>query len=139
MARGIDTTTETSQRLRVVPKNISIRLDDAMCEALAELTSDGMTISEIVRTAIIEAAVRRAGQRLNEKTSSEAETYEEWVARQAAQAPPLTEPQAYVLKAAFLEGRLVSWPGEARSETRSLAKRRRSGLVSPRRCSRGIE
>ncbi|MEU5850690.1 hypothetical protein [Saccharopolyspora shandongensis] len=42
-------------------KNISIRLDDATCETLAELTSDGTTISNIVRTAIIEAAVRRAG------------------------------------------------------------------------------
>ncbi|MGI8305725.1 hypothetical protein [Saccharopolyspora hattusasensis] len=66
-----------------------------------------------MRAAIIETSARRAEQRAGDATDTEAETYEEWVTRQAAAAPPLTKNQVYVLTAAFLEGRVLSWPGEA--------------------------
>ncbi|WP_190813060.1 hypothetical protein [Saccharopolyspora pogona] len=98
-----------------VPWNIPVRLDDTARRALADLTSDGMSVSEAVRTAIIETSARHAEQRAGDATDTEAETYEEWVTRQAAAAPPLTEAQAYVLEAAFLEGHLVRWPGETES------------------------
>ena len=43
-------------RSRLVPKAISVRLDDGALRALARLEASGMSRSEAIRTAILEAA-----------------------------------------------------------------------------------
>jgi hypothetical protein len=45
----------------VPERAISVRLDDEADAALRRLTSGGMTQSEAIRTALVEAARRRAG------------------------------------------------------------------------------
>jgi antitoxin component of RelBE/YafQ-DinJ toxin-antitoxin module len=46
----------------VVPRAISVRLDDDTLRALRLLESTGMTRSEAIRAALIEAAERRRGR-----------------------------------------------------------------------------
>jgi hypothetical protein len=70
-----------------VPEIVPVRLDTPIRFALAELTSDGTTVDDAVRAAIIEASARRTEQRVGDATDTDAETHEEWVARQAAAAP----------------------------------------------------
>ena len=42
-----------------MPRSLHVRLDDASAAALAVVRADGLTDSEAVRTALLEAAARR--------------------------------------------------------------------------------
>lgn len=111
---------------RPAPEIVPVHLDPPTRFALGELTSDGRSVDDAVRAAIIEAGARhaeerRAAEHPGRKSATKSESLEDWVARQVATAPPLSACQVYVLRAAFLEGRIVhgcgalerpdSWPG----------------------------
>ncbi|SDZ34177.1 hypothetical protein SAMN05216215_106148 [Saccharopolyspora shandongensis] len=116
------------------PEIIPVHLDLPTRFALAALTSDGTTVSDAVRAAIIEAGARRAEQRLSDKArASTSETLEEWARRQAAVAPPLSECQVYVLRAAFHENRLVGTcpVRHRRAETMSRFEQRMAPCHAP--------
>ena len=49
---------------------IAVRPDEATRSALVELTSDGTTVSDAVRSAIIEAGARHAKQRLRDEVAA---------------------------------------------------------------------
>ena len=87
-------------------KHISVQLDEVSSAALDVLIADGTTIGYAVRAAIVEAAERHpepAPLKPNQRRPGE--TYNEWVARQAANAPPLSDYQIYALRATFVERR----------------------------------
>jgi hypothetical protein len=105
-----------------VPEIVPVRLDTPTRFALEELTADGTTVDDAVRETIIDASARLAQQRRaaqprtkparakqspHDEMSGETETCQEKIARQVAAAPPFSACQAYVLRAAFLEGRIV--------------------------------
>jgi len=47
-----------------VPRSITFRVDADAERALAALTADGTSVSDAVRTALVEAARRQTGERL---------------------------------------------------------------------------
>jgi hypothetical protein len=53
-----------------MPEAIRIQQDDETMRALAELTKDGTSVSDAVRTSIIEAATRHATRRLRAEVAA---------------------------------------------------------------------
>lgn len=49
---------------------ITVRIDDETQRALDELTSDGTTVSDAVRAALVDAATRHAKHRLSDEIAS---------------------------------------------------------------------
>lgn len=94
-------------------EQISLPLDRLTRAALAVLTANGTDAAQAVRTAVIDAA-----ERYPEPTSSNTAergtqgSLEDQIAASVAAAPPLTDYQAYVVKAAFVERR-SSWLSES--------------------------
>jgi hypothetical protein len=54
----------------IVSETFTVRLDEATRLAIAELTADGTLVSELVRTALIEAAARHVKQRLRDEVAA---------------------------------------------------------------------
>ena len=82
----------------VAERAISVRLDEKAQRALDELVASGMSQSEAIRSALIEAATRRMKEQLAEE------------ARRLAVDPADREESAAVL--AFMESLRPEWPAE---------------------------
>jgi hypothetical protein len=94
------------QGVRQVAEQIIIDLDAISSAALRVLTSNGTSVDDAVRAAVIEAAERYPEPPAHDRSDRRrGETYAEWIARQVAAAPPFSDHQVRVLTAAFVQGR----------------------------------
>lgn len=104
---------------RVAPTTISVSVDVTMQLALSVRTADGAPVAEAIREAVIDGQRSSRGPRARMAAPGDASlggsalhgrvggSLREWVARQAANAPPLSACQAHVLRSAFVDGRVV--------------------------------
>lgn len=100
-----------------VAVQIVIDLDALSSAALQVLTSDGTSVADAVRAAIVEAAERYPESPVHDSSDRRSgETYREWIARQVAAAPPFSDHQVRVLTAAFTQGRRARPSEELRDE-----------------------
>lgn len=87
-----------------MPEQITVGLDRASRAALQVLTADETSITDAVRAAITEAAERYPEPpAYDDQQLTEHATNAEWVAAQVAAAPPWTDYQVHVLRAAFFD------------------------------------
>ena len=99
-----------------MPDQIVIDLDALSSAALRVLTSNGTSVADAIRAAVIEAAERYPEPPAHDSSDRRSgETYAEWIARQVAAAPPFSDHQVRVLTAAFTHGRHTR-PSEHRAE-----------------------